>query len=223
MRPKITANLAISADGKISDILGRPSGWTSAADHARLLELREAPDAIIVGRRTLIADNMSLGVPGRTIQPLRCVVTSEGKIPTEHPVFHRPGGKVHILCTKSLPNDLPPEVVLHQGSLSWFLGQLAAEHSVRHLHCEGGGELVRSLMELDAIDTLHLTLAGHTLFGGGSAPTLSGQLRWIEESLPFHIAGFSIPDATGECFLTYIRDREIPHSAASFSASPWAP
>ena len=169
-RPWISTNLAISADGKITSVARQPSGWTSAEDHARLLDLRQSADALMVGRGTLEADRMTLTVPGKSIQPLRCIVSRTGEIPPDHPVFHQPGGQIHLLATENpTPSDYPG-VIRHRGSLADFLETLAANHQVKHLHCEGGGSLIRALAELDAIDEFHLTLAGHTLFGGADGP-----------------------------------------------------
>jgi hypothetical protein len=77
-RPWISTNLAISLDGKISSAAFHPSGWTSREDHARLHELRRPADALLVGRGTLVADRMALTVPGKAVQPLRCVVSTTG-------------------------------------------------------------------------------------------------------------------------------------------------
>ncbi|MGL4402031.1 MAG: RibD family protein, partial [Luteolibacter sp.] len=95
--PRISTNLAISADGKISSSPPRPSGWTSRADHARLLELRGNADAILVGRGTLEADRMTLTVPGKLVQPLRCVVSRNGVLDPAHPIFTKQGGGIHLL------------------------------------------------------------------------------------------------------------------------------
>ncbi|NJM36914.1 MAG: RibD family protein [Akkermansiaceae bacterium] len=164
-RPHISINLAISADGKISSSPPRPSGWTSPADHARLLELRENADAILIARGTLDADRMTLTVPGKSIQPLRCIVSRTGRIDPQHPIFQKPGGDIHLLATAGAAGEIDPRVTVHQGALTDFLGKLARDFQVRRLHCEGGGQLIRSLAEIDAIDEFHLTLAGHTLSG----------------------------------------------------------
>ena len=74
--PSISINFAVSADGKISSVAKRPSGWTSEEDHARLLRLREGADALLVGRGTLEADRMTMRAPG---DPLRCVASRSGR------------------------------------------------------------------------------------------------------------------------------------------------
>ena len=205
-RPRISTNLAISADGKISSSPPRPSGWTSRDDHARLLELRGNADAILVGRGTLEADRMTLTVPGKTAQPLRGIVSRSGKLDPAHPIFSTPGGEIHLLVTDDFAGDVDSNVTIHRQTLAGFLETLATEYHVHHLHCEGGGELVRALAELDVIDEFHLTLAGHTLFGGLAASTATGiPAEFLPKSVDFKISDFEPRPATGECFLSYTR------------------
>lgn len=206
LRPRISTNLAISADGKISSSPPRPSGWTSRDDHARLLELRGNADAILVGRGTLESDRMTLTVPNQPKQPLRCIVSRSGKLDPGHPVFASPGGDIHLLVTGESEGLSPPGVTLHHQTLLGFLQTLATEYHVQQLHCEGGGQLIRVLAELDVIDEFHLTLAGHTLFGGFAASTATGiPAEYLPKSLAFDITRFE-PQA-GECFLSYTRCR----------------
>ncbi len=207
-QPWISANLAFSADGKISDALHRPSGWTSKADHERLIALRRDADALMVGRGTLEKDRMSLRSPGSTKAPLRCIVSRSGRISPEHPVFHTEGGPVHLLITGDTASPDLAGVVIHRGTLMGFVKTLAANHGVGRLHCEGGGELIRSLAELDLIDELHLTLAGRTIFGGAAAPTITGiPGDFLPGSRSFTLQTFEPQPETGECFLTYLRKR----------------
>jgi len=203
-RPWISTNLAISADGKISSVSRRPSGWTSPADHARLLELRQNADALLVGRGTLETDRMTMTVPGKS--PLRCIVSRSGVLPPDLPVFQKPGGPIHLLVTGNPGASRLPGVILHHETLAGFLSKLAADHGVKHLHCEGGGGLIRSLAEIDAIDEFHLTLAGHTLFGGQHAPTATGiPAEYLPETRIFSLSHFEPRPEEGECFLSYRR------------------
>ncbi len=200
-RPFLSINLALSADGKISSAARSPSGWTSAEDHERLRGLRKGADALLVGRGTLEADRMTMTAPEN---PWRCVVSRTGRFDPTHPLFHAPGGPVHLLATEGEPAAIPGTTT-HRGSLADFLEELAAA-GIRHAHCEGGGELIRALAELDAIDEIHLTWAGHTLFGGREAPTATGiPADFLPASRGYELMEFDPRPAAGECFLSYRR------------------
>ncbi len=200
-RPRISINFAVSADGKITSVGKRPSGWTSKEDHARLMKLREGVDALLVGRGTLDADRMTMKAAG---DPWRCVVSRSGRFDPEHPLFHSSGGPIHLLVTEGEPPALPGATV-HTGSLGGVLEELAAA-GIRKIHCEGGGELVRELAAMDAIDEIHLTWAGHTLFGGREAPTITGVPGdFLPASREFELAEFDPRPEIGECFLSYRR------------------
>lgn len=209
-RPRISTNLAISADGKITSAAGQTSGWTSQKDHARLLRLRQCADAILVGMGTLIADCMTLTCPEKNTQPLRCVISRSRTLDPKHPIFHREGGPIHLLITgKKIPSidpQIAEKIKVHQMSLEKFLDHLATKLGIQNLHCEGGGELIRSLAEMDAIDDFHTTLAAHTIFTGANAATATGAINpYLPRSIIFELKHFE-PDANlGECFLTYSR------------------
>ena len=211
IRPWISTNLAVSIDGKISSIAHQPSGWTTREDHARLLELRRGADALLVGRGTLEADRMTMKIPGQEHQPLRCVVSRRGVFDAAHPLFHSPGGEIHLLVAEN-PGCDPPCGTVHHGTLAACLATLAEQHGVKRLHCEGGGGLIRALAELDAIDEFHLTLGGHTLFAGHGAPTATGLPGgFLPNSREFEMTHFDPRPESGECFLSYLRrERRAP-------------
>ena len=207
-RPWISANLALSADGKISSAGHLPSGWTSPADRARLRELRHGADALLVGRGTWQTDRMTLTTRDQAWQPLRCVVSRSGNFDPAHPMFAKPGGPIHLLVTGSGTAADFPGATVHRGSLQSFITTLARNHGVKRLHCEGGGGLIRALAELDALDEMFLTWAGHTLFSGREAPTLTGgPAAFLPASLAFELVEFQPVADGGECFLHYRRLR----------------
>jgi riboflavin biosynthesis pyrimidine reductase len=168
----------------------------------------------MVGRGTLTLDRMTLTVPAdgspTLRQPLRCVVSRTGVISPEHPLFSKAGGAIHLLVTgvppPPPPVDLPAGVTVHCQSLLEFLARLASTYAVARLHCEGGGELIGSLAALEVIDEFHLTVAGHTLFGGRKAPTATGiPGGFLPISNSFELTHFEPRPDLGECFLSYRR------------------
>jgi riboflavin-specific deaminase-like protein len=212
-RPRILINFAISADGKISTSAKDPAHFTSKRDLHRLLKIRKRADAILVGRGTLEADQMSLTIPDAlkpARQPLRCVVSRSGGWNLSHKLFRSQGGAIHLLVTDPAPDFDPVRfesagATVHSASLPDFLHRLRTEYNVDTLLCEGGGSLVRTLAEIDAIDEIHLTFAGHTLFGGINAPTITGPLAdHLPASRQYKLDHFE-PLDNGECFLSYSR------------------
>jgi riboflavin biosynthesis pyrimidine reductase len=138
------------------------------------------------------------------------VVSRSGKYNLDHKIFHTAGGAIHLLATDP-PDDFDPAplegagATVHTGPLAGFLTTLESAHGVAHLLCEGGGSVVRALAELGRIDEINLTWAGHTLFGGNDAPTLTGALGpHLPKSLEYDLTSFE-PQKNGEVFLTYKR------------------
>ena len=202
-RPHLSVNFAVSLDGKITSVGHRPSGWTSADDLARLKALRQDADALLVGRGTLEADRMTLTAPQN---PLRCVVSRSGRFDPSHPLFHTPGGPIHLLGTRESPTGIPGTIA-HRGPLLDFIENLH-RLGVRRLHCEGGGSLVRELAELDLVDEIHLTWAAHTVFGGREAPGLLGPPGdFLPASRSYELVHFEPHPHLAEAFLTYRRTR----------------
>jgi 2,5-diamino-6-(ribosylamino)-4(3H)-pyrimidinone 5'-phosphate reductase len=104
------------------------------------------------------------------------------------------------------------EIAVSVGTLHFVEGisalfDILATLSVSHLHCEGGGELIRSLLELDLVDRLYLTWNGSQLFGGRNAPSLTGvSQEYFPQSLYFSLKSMDLGEE-GECFLQFERNR----------------
>lgn len=176
------------------------------------MELRGSADAILVGRGTWENDHMTMVAPERTVQPLRCVVSRKGNFDLAHPLFRTPGGDIHLLITENQAEqfrEIPTgEVTIHHQSLAEFIENLTTRYQVNHLHCEGGGELIRELASLDWIDDFHVTFAGHTLFGGQAAPTATGIPReFLPAGRSYEIQYFEAHPELRECFVGYSRVR----------------
>ena len=205
-RPWISTNLAISADGKISSRDHRPSDWTSEKDFQLLRKLRCGADALLVGRGTVDTDRMTMRVEDQEIQPLRCIVSRHGEMQDDHPIFSTGGGDIHMLATEAYRGSQGDRLQVHEGSLADFLKTLREDLGVEHLHCEGGGQLIRALAELDAIDEFKLTWAGHTILGGKDSPTATGiPGEYLPQSCQYEIREFEADADTGECYLSFSR------------------
>jgi len=201
---KIIINFALTADGKISTRDKAPAHFTSKQDLDRLHEIRKQADAILVGRGTLDADQMTMTIPDQppTKQPWRCVITKSGLLDHDHPFFRSDGGPRHIITEGTADLSHLPATI-HLLGLSDWLHWLDRETEIETLLCEGGGSLVKNLFQLDVVDTIHLTLASHSIFGGDESPGITGLPG---EHLPAsrHYRLENLQDgAKGEYFLTY--------------------
>ncbi len=192
-RPRVLANFAVTADGKISTRNHTATGFTSKRDYNELLRIRSLGDALLVGRGTLEADAMSMNLPvkalqkqrasrGQSPEPIRAVLSNSGHFNPAWKLFHAGASERILFSTQQMPaalrEELTPKATLHLTDhdavdTAAALRFLHDERAVRTLVCEGGPTLLRSLIELDALDELYLTRAP-VIFGGAEAPSVTG-------------------------------------------------
>jgi len=220
-RPFVTANFAVTWDGRISTRRGTPANFTSPKDKRRLVEIRARCDAILASVKTIASDNMTMGLPdpelriarsdrGQSAYPLRVLLTNSGRIDPNLRVFARDFSPILIFSTTRMPaavrRGLAPhaDLWLHQASsvnLAAMLATLRGEYGVKRLVCEGGGQIFRALLAAGLIDELHVTLAPR-IFGGEKAPTLTGLTgEFLPRSSALRLRSMEVVE--GECFLRY--------------------
>ena len=193
-RPFVAATFAMTVDGKITTRTFSPVDFTSREDKLHLLRQRSLGDAVLIGRSTLAHDNVRLGLPdpkmraarearGQSPYPLRIIVSNEGRIDPALKIFQTDISRIVIFSTTRMPRKfqlaLREKATLHltearSVDLARMLQLLRSEYRVRKVACEGGAELFRSLLELQLVDKLNLTIAPY-IFGGKGAPTLTGR------------------------------------------------
>jgi len=220
-RPRVIANFALTADGKVSTRNFTATGFTSPSDKRRLQEIRALGDALIVGARTVAADNMSMGLSaadlraerearGQTAEPLRVIVSNSGTLDPKWKVFRKTDSPLAIFSTGRMPEKARDKLArqadlwlfsAREVNLGWMLEILRREYRVRTAVCEGGPSLFRALLEIQAVDELRLTWAP-VVFGGAKAPTLTSLPG---DFLPKTVTGrlARMETAGDECFLTY--------------------
>jgi riboflavin-specific deaminase-like protein len=229
-RPRVIANFAVTADGKVSTRNFTPTVFTSKADKRRLLEIRSLGDALLVGARTIATDRMSMRLPaidlqgrrralGLASEPLRVIVSNGGKIDLGWKVFQTPGSQVIAFSTRRMPRKL--RLAVARVADLWIFDSpaidvpamlriLQRDYRVRTIVCEGGPRLFCALLKADAVDELHLTWTP-LIFGGARAPTLTGiPGQFLPQTVHFRLKQMQVHGQ--ECFLTYTRSRRGPRS-----------
>ncbi len=114
LRPRVIANFAITADGKISTRNYTPTGFTGPKDKDRLRKIRSLGDAV-TGRgqhrdqrshepRPVIAQPCRRIAPrGQSAEPLRVVASNRGQVSTDWKVFHSGSAPRVIFSTRQMP------------------------------------------------------------------------------------------------------------------------
>jgi riboflavin-specific deaminase-like protein len=205
-RPYTLVNFIATADGRAA-FQGRSGSLGDEADRDMFHSLREQADAVMAGTGTLRIEHYGRLIrkperrerrtdAGRSAEPLMCLVTRTGNVPTEAPIFSAPEAKVVVFGppgTEVASVQAHVEVVaLDPGemTLTTALRRLRTDFAVRLLLCEGGPTLFASLLQEGLVDELFLTIAPK-LAGGGMSPTISNgpelpelaqlELRWALE------------------------------------------
>jgi riboflavin biosynthesis pyrimidine reductase len=194
-RPYVVVNFIASADGR-STFEGRSGGLGDEGDRALFHGLREQSDAILVGTRTLGVERYGrvLGrterrerrlAQGRSAEPLACLVTRSGMVPTDIPLFAAPEARIVIFSSVELKLDgvqaQVDSIRLDPGALTLttVLRRLRSDYEIQLLLCEGGPMMFGSLLEENLVDELFLTLSP-TLSGGGASPSITSGTEFPE-------------------------------------------
>ncbi|MBO9999367.1 MAG: dihydrofolate reductase family protein [Cyanobacteria bacterium SID2] len=188
-RPHTTVVLAMSADGKISDVLRSSEKFGSAADFAHLEKQVALADGVIVGGGTLrhgesamrvisdewLADRQQNGKPP---QPVQIVCTRSGQFDRTAKFFKQAIPRWLLTTTeggKSWQNDPGFDRVLTFDAPDGTVDLSAAfqalfDRGIHRLAVLGGGNFIASLFQQQAVDELSLTVCPY-VFGGKNAPT----------------------------------------------------
>ncbi len=187
-RPFTFVNIAVSADGKISDEARRQVRISCEEDLIRVDKLRAFSDAIMVGIGTVLSDNPSLTIKnpllrkervkkGLTPNPTRVVIDSKLKTPPTSKVVDE-SAKTIIAVTESVDREklnlYPKNVeIIFAGQSMVDLKKVVAElysMGIRRLMVEGGGTLINSLLRDGLIDEINIYYGG-MIIGGKNSPT----------------------------------------------------
>ncbi len=182
--PLVIAKFAMSLDGKIAT-RSRDSKWISGEESRQYVHsLRQKVDAIIVGVDTVLADDPQLTArvvsDNEIKQPLRVVVDSHARTPTQARVLQPPG---KTLLATLLPLDkVKARGLTEMGAevlelpsidgvvdLRELLKQLG-HREITSVLVEGGGRLLGSFFDLGLVDKV-VAFVAPMIIGGKEAMT----------------------------------------------------
>ena len=187
-RPYTIVNFVASADGHAA-FQGRSRWLSDDADRELFHGLREHVDAVIAGTGTLRTERYGRLVrdperrrrrarAGLEPDPLACVISRSGDVPTDIPLFADPDSRVVVFAPGNLQTSgvaASVDIVrLDPGelTLTTMMRRLRSDFDVRTLLCEGGPVLFGALLREELVDELFLSVAPK-LTGGGSAPAIT--------------------------------------------------
>jgi diaminohydroxyphosphoribosylaminopyrimidine deaminase/5-amino-6-(5-phosphoribosylamino)uracil reductase len=226
-RPWVIAKWAMTLDGKIASRTGDSRWISSAESRAVVHDLRGRVDAILVGRRTAEVDDPLLTArPAGLRTATRIVVDSQGVLASSSQLVQtaRTTPLVVAVSQQAEPANRTrlesagcEVLVCHGATHAERLDALLVELGRRRMTnvlVEGGGEVLGTLLDMRAIDEIHLFVAPK-LIGGQQALSPVGGLglariadslcsaevvwRQIDDDLYLHArlnnaAGVPLPD-----------------------------
>jgi 5-amino-6-(5-phosphoribosylamino)uracil reductase len=215
MRPHVSINMAMTADGKIASANRAVSSFGSRADHAHLLALRDKADAILTGAGTLNAQpqvTLGLGPKTKAKPPLRVIASGSGQVDAHHKIFRSPGASVLVLATERISRPRLKNLKAAAHTVKIFgadeinfkkaLAWLQKEWGVKRLLCEGGGQLNDALFRADVVDEVNLTVCP-LILGGREAPTIAEGLGFAQLNAAAQFSLKSRRQVGDELFLVY--------------------
>jgi len=189
MRPFVFINMAMSADGKISNKFKKQIKLSSKEDFKRVDRLKNSVDAIMVGIGTIISDNPSLTIKSDALKrkrrdeglmenPIRIVIDGRCRIPLNSDVLKKGEGE-RIIATSMSADDEKIKILSRYADVIKAgidkvdlveLMKILYNRGIRRIMVEGGGELAWGLINANLVDELYYFISP-TIIGGRDSPT----------------------------------------------------
>ncbi len=180
-RPFTIAKWAMTVDGRIATSTGQSKWISNEASRADVHQLRGRVDAIAVGMGTVIADDPMLTARPSGVRTATRVVFCAKRLPSPRSRLIQSAKDVPVLLIVSPSIEQTDVAELVQLGVSVY--RCASDNSVEMIHqaldfmgsqsmtnimIEGGGALMASFLEADAIDQYDVYV-GAKVFGGRNA------------------------------------------------------
>lgn len=217
---KTTLVLAMTADGKISDVQKSPPTFGSKQDYAHLEQQMALADVILVGSGTLKDGGETVLVAnseliqarvkrGQATQPIQIICSRTGKIDRDLPFFTQPIsrwlittkiGSINWLDLSRFDRVLICETI--DGDIDWQAVTIElTKLGIETICFLGGSELAASLFAANFIDELWLTICPF-IYGGTEAPSPVSGVGFTPESAP-RLELLTVDRVEQELFLHY--------------------
>jgi riboflavin-specific deaminase-like protein len=164
LAPYVVGQLGQSLDGYIAAASGASHYVTGPESLVHLHRLRALADAVVVGWRTVAADDPQLTV--RNVagpSPLRVVIDLEGRLPGDRRMFAAtPPGALRLTRAGVPPLDGVESIAIAAPEGRYDprdIVTLLAQRGCRRILVEGGGATISSFLAGGALDRLHLAIA----------------------------------------------------------------
>ena len=221
--PHTTAILAMTADGKIADYLRSPARFGSDNDKAHLEKQVSLVDGVLFGADTLRAYGTTISISepsllesrlkrSQKLQPVQIVVSASGILNPQWRFFRQsvPRWLLTVPSGAKLwrsKTEFERILIIHgtkeqNSTINWVSTFVQLKGlGLNKLAILGGGELVASLLKLDLIDELWITICP-LILGGSSSPTPVGGIGF-EQSQGKELKLLEVKQIDEELFLHY--------------------
>jgi 5-amino-6-(5-phosphoribosylamino)uracil reductase len=216
----------MSADGKIADFRRSPARFGSNVDRTHLEQQIAAADAVLLGAGTLRAYGTTLTISqsvllqhrqqeGKPQQPIHIVITHSGELNPEIKFFQQSIKRWLLTTTAGAEfwqgRSEFDQILVFETSTGQ-IDPIAACQYLDSLHITrlavlGGGALVASMLELDLIDELWLTVCP-LILGGQTAPTPVDGQGFLSKLAP-RLQLLEVKTIDQEVFLHYRLQRSV--------------
>jgi diaminohydroxyphosphoribosylaminopyrimidine deaminase/5-amino-6-(5-phosphoribosylamino)uracil reductase len=186
-RPWIISKWAMTLDGRMATHTGDSKWISGEASRAIVHRLRGRMDAIVVGRRTVEADDPLLTArPPGPRTPARIVVDSGASLPLESQLVRTAGDAPVMVAAGPDAPDARCNELRQRGVEVWQSTAIDRDERLRDLFVElgrrqmtnvvveGGSQLLATLFKLRLVDEAHVFIAPKVVGGAGAAAPIGG-------------------------------------------------